>query len=75
MATDAAPETERRVRAARAPVILYSLSFVLLLAALVFLLLAVRSFLQDLWPLWVSAGLSVAAIVVAVAAFITGRRR
>ena len=75
MATDAATATEREARAKRAPVILYTLAFVLLLAALGALLLAVRSFLQDLWPLWVSAGLSVAAILLAVAAFITGRRR
>ena len=75
MATDAAPETEREARAKRAPVILYTLAFVLLLAALGALLLAVRNFLQDLWPLWVSAGLSVAAILFAIAGMITARRR
>jgi hypothetical protein len=62
-------------RAKRAPVILYTLAFVLLLAGLGSMLLAVRGFLQELWPLWLSAGLSVAAILFALAGMITARRR
>ncbi len=61
--------------ASRTPTILYAASFVLLVAALGFLLVAVRGFLSELWPLWLSAALSVVAILAAVAAFIVDRRR
>lgn len=66
---------DRPSRARRLPVILYAVAFVLLLAALGSMLLAVRSFLQELWPLWLSAGLSVAAIAFAAAGLVTARRR
>ena len=62
-------------RARRLPVVLYTMAFVLMLAALGSMLLAVRSFLQELWPLWLSAGLSVAAILFAVAGMLSDRRR
>ena len=62
-------------RARRLPILLYTAAFVLMLAALGSMLLAVRSFLQELWPLWLSSGLSVAAIVLAIAGLLTARRR
>lgn len=62
-------------RTRRLPVLLYAAAFVLMLAALGSMLLAVRSFLQELWPLWLSSGLSVAAIVLAIAGLLTARRR
>ena len=62
-------------RARRLPVILYTAAFVLLVASLGALLLAVRGFLQELWPLWLSAALSVAAILIAIAALLSARRR
>jgi len=52
----------------------YVVAFVLMLAAGGVLALAVRSFLTDLWPLWLSAGLSAAAIVAAVIAVVAPRR-
>jgi uncharacterized membrane protein YfcA len=61
--------------ARRAPVILYTMAFILLVAALGSLLLAVRGFLQELWPLWLSAGLSVTAILAALTGMRTVRRR
>lgn len=59
----------------RGLVSLYAVAFVLMLGAGVALALAVHSFLSDLWPLWLSAGLSAAAIVVAVAGLVVPRRR
>jgi hypothetical protein len=62
-------------RARRLPVVFYTVAFVLMLGALGSMLLAVRSFLQELWPLWLSAGLSVAAILFAIAGMLSTRRR
>jgi len=59
----------------RAPVILYTVAFVLLLAALGTLLLAVKGLLQERWPLGLSAGLSVAATLAAAASAVAARRR
>ena len=61
--------------APKGPVILYAAAFVLLLAALGSLLLAVKGLLQDRWPLGLSAGLSVAAIVAAIACMVLARRK
>jgi hypothetical protein len=54
---------------------LYAVAFVLMLGAGGALALAVRSFLSELWPLWLSAGLSAAAVVVAVLGVVLPRRR
>ena len=59
----------------RGLVSLYAVAFVLMLCAGGALALAVRSFLSDLWPLWLSAGLSAAAVVVAVLGLVLPRRR
>ena len=59
----------------RSGLILYAIAFVLVLAALAALLAAIHGCLQERWPLWLSAGLSAAAIVVAVAAWFVDRRR
>ena len=75
MTTASRGEEEIPTRAARrAPVILYAASFVLLMSAVGALLLAVRGFLQDLWPLWLSAGLSIGAIAAAIAGLVVARR-
>jgi H+/Cl- antiporter ClcA len=55
--------------------ILYAIAFALMLAALASLLSAIHGFLQERWPLWLSAGLSVAAILLAIAAWVVDRRR
>jgi hypothetical protein len=54
---------------------LYAAAFVLMLCAGAALALAVRSFLSDLWPLWLSAGLSAGAVVLAVLGLVLPRRR
>ena len=62
-------------RGGRLALALYALAFVLVLAALGSLLAAVHGFLQQRWPLWLSAGLSVAAIALAVTGFLVDRRQ
>jgi hypothetical protein len=59
----------------RGSVGLYAVAFVLMLAAAGALGIAARTFLSDRWPLWLSAGLSAAAIVIAVLALVLPRRR
>jgi H+/Cl- antiporter ClcA len=59
----------------RSGLVLYAVAFVLMLAALGSLLSAIHGFLQERWPLWLSAGLSVAAILLAIAAWVVDRRR
>lgn len=54
---------------------LYVVAFLLMLGAGAVLALAVHSFLSDRWPLWLSAGLSAAAIVIAVLGLVLPRRR
>ena len=54
---------------------LYALSFLLMVAAGAVLLLAARDFLRSLAPLWISAGLSSASILAAVAGVVLPRRR
>jgi hypothetical protein len=44
-------------------------------AAAIVLVLAARDFLQSLTPLWISAGLSAAAIVAAALSLVLPRRR
>jgi hypothetical protein len=68
-------QEQARQRRVRGHVSLYWLAFVLMLAAGAALGLAVKSFLSDLWPLWLSAGLSAAAVVFAVLGLALPRRR
>ena len=54
---------------------LYALAFLLMVAAGGTLILAIRRFLESTQPLWVSIGLSAAAIVVSVISVLLPRRR
>jgi hypothetical protein len=54
---------------------LYAVAFALVLAAGVFLAVAATSFLASVTPLWTSAALSVAAIVLTVASVVAPRRQ
>jgi hypothetical protein len=54
---------------------LYVASFVLMMTAALMLVLAARDLFSSLTPLWVSVGLSAAAIVAAVAGVVLPRRR
>lgn len=67
----------RPARSAARPrgwVSLYVVAFILMLGAGACLALAARGFLEDLWLLWLSAGLSAAAIVLAIAGIVAPRR-
>jgi membrane protein YdbS with pleckstrin-like domain len=68
----AANKTPRRPRGWAS---LYALAFVLMLAAGATLVLAIRRFLESTRPLWVSIGLSAAAIVVSIVSVLLPRRR
>lgn len=67
--------TDESARRSRGRLSLYATSFVLMLTAGVVLVLAARDFLRSLTPLWISVGLSSAAIVSAVAGVVLARRR
>jgi hypothetical protein len=54
---------------------LYLVSFALMIAAGVVLVLAAKDLLRSLTPLWISTGLSAAAIAAAVAGVMLPRRR
>ena len=53
---------------------LYAVAFVVMLAAGLLLAIAARGFLDNLTLLWLSAGLSLGAIVLAVLALVLPRR-
>ena len=53
---------------------LYAVAFVVMLVAGLLLAIAARGFLDNLTLLWVSAGLSLGAIVLAVLALVLPRR-
>ena len=67
--------TDESARRSRGRLSLYVASFVLMVTAGVVLVLAARDFLRSLTPLWISVGLSSAAIVSAVAGVVLARRR
>jgi hypothetical protein len=67
--------SDDEVRRPRGWVSLFAASFVLMIGAGVVLVLAARDFLRSLTPLWISVGLSTAAILVAVASLVLPRRR
>ena len=71
----AEPTTSKPSRRPRGWASLYTLGFVLMLAAAATLALAGRNFLASTRPLWVSAGLSAGAIVVSVVGLLLPRRR
>jgi hypothetical protein len=70
----AAPGRRVAPTIARGWVSLYVVAFVLMLGAGACLALAVRSFLTDMWPLWLSVALSSTAIVTAVLGLLLPRR-
>jgi hypothetical protein len=72
MAEPTADETPRRPRGWAS---LYAVAFLLMLAAGATLILAIRGFLESTGPLWLSIGLSGAAIVVSVVSVLLPRRR
>ena len=67
--------TDEAKRGPRGWTSLYVASFVLVMTAAVMLVLAARDLFSSLTPLWVSVGLSAAAIVTAVAGVVLPRRR
>jgi hypothetical protein len=71
----AEPVVGKTTRRPRGWVSLYALAFLLMLAAGGTLILAIRRFLESTQPLWVSIGLSGAAIVVSVLSVLLPRRR
>jgi hypothetical protein len=52
----------------------YAVAFLLMLAATVTLIVAVKGFLASTTPLWVSAGLSAGSIVASVVSVVLPRR-
>jgi predicted exporter len=67
--------TDEGSRRPRGWLSLYLVSFVLMIAAGAVLVLAARDLLRSLTPLWISTGLSAAAIAAAVAGVVLPRRR
>lgn len=67
--------TDEEKRGPRGWMSLYVASFVLMMTAALMLVLAARDLFSSLTPLWVSVGLSAAAIVAAVAGVVLPRRR
>jgi hypothetical protein len=62
------------LRRTRGSVALYALAFLLMLVAGGLIVVAIRSFLATITPLWISAMLSGVAIVAAVASLLVPRR-
>jgi hypothetical protein len=62
------------VRRTRGSLALYSLAFLLMLIAGGLIVVAIRSFLETITPLWISAVLSGIAIAAAVASLLVPRR-
>jgi hypothetical protein len=56
------------------PLVMYAVAFGLMLSSGVALVASARGFLENTRLLWWSVGFSVAAIVVAIAAIVWGRR-
>lgn len=67
--------TEAPARRGRGRVGLYALAFALMLAAGAALVASARGFLESTRLLWLSTGLSVAAIAIAVLGVLLPRRR
>ncbi|MDP9329126.1 MAG: hypothetical protein M3P11_00530 [Actinomycetota bacterium] len=71
----AEPTDEKTPRRPRGWASLYALAFLLMLASGGTLILAIRRFLESTQPLWISIGLSGAAIVVSFLSVLLPRRR
>jgi hypothetical protein len=71
----AEPTNQKTPRRPRGWASLYALAFLLMVAAGATLIVAIRRFLESTQPLWISIGLSGAAIVVSVLSVLLPRRR
>jgi hypothetical protein len=67
--------TGEETRRPRGWVSLYVASFLLMISAAVVLVLAARDLFRSLTPLWLSLGLSAAAIIAAVVGLVLPRKR